>query len=68
MASKLHQIDPLSGDPLIVVTSHAILGDKGNSLAADRSRYIKKTCNPKTSVSARQGYLHPTQTYSAISP
>jgi len=68
VASKLHQIEPLSSDPLIVVTSHAILGDKGKYLAADRSRYIKKTTNPKTSVSARQGYLHPTQTYSANFP
>jgi len=67
VASELRQIASLPGDP-IVVTSHAILGDEGKDLAADRSRYIKKTSNPKTSFSARRGHLHPAPPYSEISP
>ena len=67
MASKLHQIASLPGYP-IVVTSHAILGDEGKDLAADRSRYIKKTSNLENSFSARHGHLHPAPPYSEISP
>jgi CheY-like chemotaxis protein len=59
VARTLRRHPDLGKAPIVVVTPHAMIGDRGKALEAGCTAYVEKPINPETFVEEIRRHLRP---------